>query len=125
MKIERDIEELISKYGIEIDSISEDDIDSEQMDKAEWLEYAKEHDLDPNGIVDMERIYEISMMIDKEPVKFKFTFNLHGCWESRDYIYDYDSVWEIEEIFDDVPSIHVKQLAQDEEFQRYICEQYV
>lgn len=120
-----DIKELISKYRVEIDSIWEEDKDSEQMEKSEWREYAEEHDLDPNGVVDMERVYEIGMTIDEEPVTLKFTFNLHGCWESREYIYDYDSVWEIEEIFDGVPSMHVKQLAQDEEFQRYICEQYV
>lgn len=117
--------ELISKYGIEIDSISEEDIDSEQMNQAEWLEYAEEHDLDPNGIVDMERVYKIGMIIDEEPVTLKFTFSLHGCWESRDYIYDYDSVMEIEEIFNGEPSTHVKQLAEDEEFHRYICEQYI
>ena len=119
------IEELISKYGVEIESISEEDIDSEQMNKTEWLEYAEEHDLDPNGIVDMERVYQIGMIIDEEPVILKFTFSLHGCWESRDYEYDYDSVCEIEEIFDGEPSMHVKQLAEDEEFHRYICEQYI
>lgn len=114
-----------SKYIIDIEMISETDIDSEQMDREEWLEYAEEHGFDPDDIVDMERYYKIGMCIDDVPVTLKYTFNLHGCWENQNYHYDFDSVWEVEEYFDGSVPEHIEQLVKDEEFQRYICEQCI